>query len=564
MLEIILTTGFSTGSYLAIWKVIIFLGLFGLYAWVGQWLDKDVLIARASRTLWNCMYLGAGTLVLLLWFMLPTPFIVVLLFFVVIWLTVMVTYVMHRNARVGVDEQICTMDHLRSLASRERKTKVSHQRVTFVTANRNELPIPHRQDAEYEGYVLAEDLTYETVRRRASRTDLLPTGEGAQHLYTIDGVVGVAGEKTRLEVEQILTYLKAVAGMDVKERRRPQSGNFRVKTPQKNLEFKLTTAGSTRGEQMLLERVEQFAELKMESLGLNSDQLEALQKTIEETSGITLITGLAGMGVTTTLYSVVRRHDAFTQNINSLEQNPLLELDNITQNIVEANADPKTTAKQLQTVLRKDPDVVLVGFCDSAEMAKIATQAALEGKKLYLGMTAAGTFEAMEQWLKMVEKSAKVADSLKAITSQRLLRKLCTACREAYVPDAGMLRKLNLPADKIKNFYRPPTQLEYDKRGNQIVCEVCQGTGYVGRTAVFETLFVTDSVRQMIQEDVPLTTLRNQCRKERMLYLQEQAIRKVMDGTTSIQEVLRVTADRNAAPRKPPATGASPVAAPNA
>ena len=119
------------------------------------------------------------------------------------------------------------------------------------------------------------------------------------------------------------------------------------------------------------------------------------------------------------------------------------------------------------------------------------------------------------------------------------------------------MRKLNLPADKIKHFFRPPTEFEYDKRGNPILCEYCQGTGYYGRTAVFETFFINDAVRQLLRDKTPLNTIRNQCRKERMLYLQEQALRKVIDGTTSIQEVLRVTVEKPSAPAPVTATPAA-------
>ena len=259
--------------------------------------------------------------------------------------------------------------------------------------------------------------------------------------------------------------------------------------------------------------------------------------------------------MTTTLYSLIRRHDAFTQNINSLEVDPLTELDNITQHFLDKGFNPKETYRRLESVLRSDPDVVLVGFCHSAEMAQVGTKGARMGKKLYFGMNHPSTFHALQQWLKMVDNNDKVAESLLAITAQKLLRKLCSECREAYTPDPRLLKKLNLPADRIKQFYRPPTEVETDKRGNPILCEECQGVGYVGRTAVLETLFVTDSLRELFRQAVPLNALRAQCRKERMLYLQEQALRKVIDGTTSIQEVLRITAEK-------PAKGAKKAGAP--
>jgi type II secretory ATPase GspE/PulE/Tfp pilus assembly ATPase PilB-like protein len=255
--------------------------------------------------------------------------------------------------------------------------------------------------------------------------------------------------------------------------------------------------------------------------------------------------------LTTTLYSLILGHDAFIQNIHTLEQEYLTEIDIITQHLMEKGPEARTGAQQLRSVLHADPDVIMVGRCNEPEMAKMATKAVTNtGKKLYIGIPAASTFQALSEWLKMVGDNKKVANSLLAIINQKLLRILCKECREGYAPDVTMLKKLNLPADKIKQFFRPPTELEYDKHGNPIICENCQGTGYYGRTAVFETLFVTDGLRKLIAEDVPINVLRTECRKSRMLFLQEQALRKVIDGTTSIQEVLRITTE---APQKRPA-----------
>ena len=150
----------AAGSYLAIWKVIIFLTLFGLWAWVGQWLDKDVRIARTQRTFWNNVYLFTGAVIFALWFILPTPFIVQVLMFLVIWLTVMITYILHRNARVLPEEQLFTSDHIRSLLSRQSRSKKTQGRLVFISVHQNDLPVPLRQDAEYEGYVSAEDMLY--------------------------------------------------------------------------------------------------------------------------------------------------------------------------------------------------------------------------------------------------------------------------------------------------------------------------------------------------------------------------------------------------------------------
>ena len=547
------------GNYFAIWKIILFLVLFGGWAWVGQWLDKDAPKVRTNRSFWNNIYLGTVAGALVMFFVLPAPFIVELLLFLVVWLTVSVIYVLHRNARVEPQNRILTPDHIKSLFTHENRQSHTERRLVFISANKNELPLPNRQDPEFDGYGGAEDLIYDLTFRRVSRAEMVPAGENAQIKVVIDGLV-TASERPRIEVEPALNYLKAVASLDTKERRRPQAGEFHVRIDKNKVLWRIHTAGSTRGEQMLLERVEEFARLNLENLGLNPDQLSGMQEMIKQKSGLALICGGRGTGLTTTLYAVLRQHDAFMTNINTLEKDPMLDLDNITQNIIDKTpgVDP---VKQLQSVLRKDPDILMVSFCDNAEMAKQGTEAARDGKKIYFGLPYGSTFQVLEEWLKMLQRPDKVADTLQAITTQKLLRKLCLECREAYIPDGNLLKKLNLPADKIKQFYRPPKELQYDRHGKPLLCPNCQGTGYYGRSAIFETLFLSDTVKKLIRDQAPLNVIRGQCRKERLLFLQEQALRKVIDGTTSIQEVLRVTGDGGAGagparPKPPSGTGA--------
>ena len=294
---------------------------------------------------------------------------------------------------------------------------------------------------------------------------------------------------------------------------------------------------------MILARIEEFEPKPLDTLGFHADQIEKMEELIQMPGGLILVTGPKTSGITSTLYSIIRRHDAYIQNIHSLEISTMCELDNISQNTVEkASSTGKSAVRRLQSVLLGDPDVLLVGFCDDAETAQVAAEAAGKGKRIYVALKASGAFSALQKWLQMVGDSRKVATTLLAVVNQRLLRRLCPECREAYVPDTNLLKRLNLPVDKIKRFYRPPTETEYDKRGKPIVCPHCQSTGYLGRTAVFQTIFVSDALKELIQNGDPVNDMRAQCRKDKMLYLQEQAMRKVIDSTTSIQEVSRITA----------------------
>ncbi len=532
----------GVGAYLAIWKVLIFVVFFGAWAWVGQWVDTDTEVVHTKRAFWNNIYLGVGLGGLCLWLLMPAPFLVNFLIFLVFWLTVSITYVVHRNARVSPELKILTVDHIKDLLESDKKKTKTDKRLTFISSNKNELPMPKRQEKEYPGYMVAVELVNDVWNRRASKVELAPTGENYQVRYVVDGVASIAGERERRDAEECLNYLKAVGGMETEERRRPQSGHFSTSRLDSDAKWSIKTAGSTRGEHMVLEKVQEAQALKLDELGLTPDQLERMKEYVAAPAGVVLICGTRGSGLTTTLYSLTRRHDPFMQHIHTLERSIIIELDNISQHEVEQSADGKAMARQLQSVLRGDPDIMMVGFCENAPMAHFGSRAAAEGKKLYYGLSEPTTFHGLQRWLKWVNDHELAAQTLLAVVSQRLLRKLCLECREAYAPDGALLKKLNLPADKIKQFYRAG-EIEYDKRGRPLLCTNCQGTGYFGRTAVFETLFVSESLRQLIRAKAPINNMRAQCRKEKMLYLQEEALRKVIDGTTSIQEVLRVTTE---------------------
>ena len=143
--------------------------------------------------------------------------------------------------------------------------------------------------------------------------------------------------------------------------------------------------------------------------------------------------------------------------------------------------------------------------------------------------------------MKLVGSTKEATEGLRGILCQILLRKLCTTCREAYRPDPKFLAKANLPAQKIEAFYRPPSQPLTDEKGRPYICPTCHGNGYFGRTGVFELMEITDEVRQLLRAKAPASQIQSACRKNKMLYLQEQALRKVIEGVTSIQEVIRVT-----------------------
>jgi type II secretory ATPase GspE/PulE/Tfp pilus assembly ATPase PilB-like protein len=180
----------------------------------------------------------------------------------------------------------------------------------------------------------------------------------------------------------------------------------------------------------------------------------------------------------------------------------------------------------------------MIDQCEDRETAQVACRAAVE-KKVYMAMRAANTFDAVTRLLALVEDPKQVAESLAGVVGQRLIRVLCENCREAYLPDEQLLRKANLPVDKIENFYRPPSTPILDKKGREIICQTCQNSRYVGRTGTFELLVISEPLRKLIAAGASSAQLKAQARSEKMRYLQEEGLLKVISATTSMAEVMR-------------------------
>lgn len=302
--------------------------------------------------------------------------------------------------------------------------------------------------------------------------------------------------------------------------------------------LQVNTSGSTNGERLTLRLNRSKGLMKLEQLGIGSNELKALSDVVELDTGLVVFAGPRESGITTTQYAIIRSHDAYLHNIYTLEQKKMLDLDNITQQVFDAPKAEGTYARTLQTVLRREPDVVLIDQCEDCETLKLACRAAVE-KKIYLTVRAANCVDAITRMQALLEDSKVLASVLTAVVSERLLRVLCPACREAYVPDEALIRKANLPSDKIEHFYRPPSEPIVDKRGREIVCQTCQNSRYIGRTGVFELLVVSDTMRKLIAQNASTRHIKGQARTEGMRYLQEQALIKVMEGTTSMAEVMR-------------------------
>jgi general secretion pathway protein E len=256
---------------------------------------------------------------------------------------------------------------------------------------------------------------------------------------------------------------------------------------------------------------------------------DQLREIINQPHGLFLSCGPTGAGKSTTLYAALSELDALQQNIITVEDPVEYKIANVTQIEVNAKAG-NTFPNALRSILRQDPDIVMIGEIRDAETAKIACQAANTGHMVFSTVHANDTISALYRIVDLGVEPFLLSSALSAILGQRLVRKLCDECKEKYAPKPEMLKQAGLPADKVDAFYRPPSK-------SDAPCPNCGGLGYRGRLGVFELLIITDRLRDMIRENAPVSAIRAEARKNGMLYMKEEGLRLVVKGLTSIQEL---------------------------
>ncbi len=526
-------------GYISIIKLAAFVVLFFLWLPLVGWVFSDAKAVGTREGFWASVVGGTGAAAIIIWLLLPV-FIIGALIYVLAVATTALIYVKHRNSRVMDYARILTAEHLKNLFASKGDRLDALKGFLFITANKNEVPIPQPQTPDFFGYKSAYEILSDAIWRRASDIVFTPGSQNYNVTYYVDGAAIKQPAIARGQIEYFIQFLKHLADLDTKEKRKPQKGKFRTRREKDDTDWEVTTAGSTAGEQLILKQLIQQTVARLPEIGLMPEQLEQINTLRNLKQGLFLVTGPQKSGVTTTLYAMLRNHDAFLNSINTIERRPSAELPNITQTIFSLTDTGTTTfAKKLQQIVRMGPDIVGVADCQDIETAQTASLAATDGKIIYVTIKADSVVQALGKWIKLVGDRNLIANTLLGISNQRLLRVLCEECKQAYAPNKELLRKFNITADKVKALYRTG-KVVVGKRGKEMTCEKCQGTGYVGRTGVFEIIALNDQLKNTIKKSKSLSEIGSQFRASKMLYLQEQALRKVINGTTAINEMIRV------------------------
>ncbi len=534
----------AAGSYISIVKLAIFAVLFLVWIPLINWVHHDTQTVRTNVFMWTMVVTGIGAASIVIWFFSPM-FLIGLAVYIVALGGATLAYVIHRDARVADFEKIISVAQVKSLFVNEtKKIEKASRGFEMSTANGNEVPLPEPKTPEAIGFAVTCEILEDALWKRASEIIFAPKQEEYTVTYKIDGLPIPQDPHPREDIEYLIYFLKQVADLDIKEKRKPQTGPFRTEKDDQRTNWELNTAGSTAGEHCKIIKAEEYSVMKLKDLGMTEKQVETLSGIRNIKSGVFIISGPKKSGVTSTFYAMLRSHDPFMNNINTIEKKPATELQNITQNtykpgqIDENTGEEVTYGRRMQSILRTGPDILGVADAEDKQTAYLACKAAKDNKVVHVTLEATSVMQALSKWLKLVDDRELAGGTLLGISNQRLVRKLCEECKQAYQPNPDLLRKFNLPANKIKVLYRPG-EVEYTRGGKPIICEHCQGTGYYGRTGIFETVLLTEELREVVKKASSIQEIANQFRRAGMLYMQEQSIRRVAKGVTSINEVVR-------------------------
>jgi type IV pilus assembly protein PilB len=372
-------------------------------------------------------------------------------------------------------------------------------------------------------------LIFDAIKQGASDIHVEPKEKALKIRYRIDGILFEAMSPPHTMQASIVSRLKIMASLDIAERRLPQDGRIRAMVHGRKVDLRLSTLPTPHGEKCVMRILDNRSiQVALEDLGFGEDALTIWQNSIDQPHGIVLVTGPTGSGKTTTLYASLRSMDGNKLNISTVEDPIEYHLSQATQVQVHDKIG-MTFAAALRSLLRQDPDVVMLGEVRDAETARIAVQAALTG---HLVLSTLHTNDAPASITRLINIGVEpylISAAVNAILAQRLVRKICPNCREQFTPSDEMREFLNL-----QGFADAMT---YKGKG----CDRCRKTGYAGRLGIYELLVMDDGLRDMVTANPDVNQLRKLCRERGLVTLREDGFRKVIKGLTTVDEILRVT-----------------------
>ncbi len=378
---------------------------------------------------------------------------------------------------------------------------------------------------------LLNSVLLQAIKEKASDVHFEPFEEEFKMRYRIDGVLYEMIPPPKHIAMAITSRIKVMANLDIAERRLPQDGRIPLMVQGKNIDLRVAVLPTIFGESVVMRILDRSnVQLDLDKVGMREDDLRAFRQLINKPNGIVLVTGPTGSGKTTTLYAALNELNSIEDKLITTEDPVEYDIDGIIQ--VQIKADIELTfARCLRSILRQDPDIILVGEVRDKETAIIAVQASLTGHLVFTTLHTNDAPSAIARLLDLGVEPFLITATLEGIIAQRLVRRICVACREEYTPTEEQLMELELLPEDVKGkaFVRG--------RG----CDECNNTGYRGRLGIYEIMTFDDEMREMVMNHASTNLLRNAARKRGMRTLRQSGLISIYEGLTTIEEVVKQT-----------------------
>jgi general secretion pathway protein E len=379
---------------------------------------------------------------------------------------------------------------------------------------------------------LVNQLIFQAVKDRASDIHIEPFERELVVRFRIDGILYDIVKPPKRFQSVTVSRVKIMAELNIAEKRLPQDGRIRTKIAGKDVDIRVSVIPTAFGERIVMRLLDRSATLlSLDQLGLAGQNLKTVQRLIRQSHGIVLVTGPTGSGKTTTLYAALQKINSSEQNIITIEDPIEYQLSGVGQMQVNPKID-LSFANGLRSILRQDPDVIMVGEIRDVETAEIAIHAALTGHLVFSTLHTNDSFGAVTRLVDMGIEPFLVSSSVIAVMAQRLVRRVCPTCRVSSAPTAEQLAEIGLTPERIGD-----ATIYASGDG----CGQCKQTGYRGRAGIHELLIVGDEVRGLIMKNADAATIRREATIHGMPTLRADGAQKVLEGLTTIEEVMRVT-----------------------
>ena len=424
-------------------------------------------------------------------------------------------------------ESMLAMDALPTQAPAETSSDEGIESLRLDTIHSNASPIVR----------LTNSTLYDAYKAGASDIHLESSGDGLRVKYRLDGVLSLIAEQAGVQTaEQVISRIKVLAELDISERRVPQDGRFKVLINEREVDFRVSVMPSIHGEDAVLRILDksaltdQMTSLSLDSLGFQGEMMRQIRRLAREPYGMFLVTGPTGSGKTTTLYAVLSEVNTGKDKIITIEDPVEYQLPDVLQIPVNEKKG-LTFAKGLRSILRHDPDKIMVGEIRDAETAQIAIQSALTGHLVFSTVHANNAFDVISRFRHMGVAPHSFVSAINGILAQRLVRINCLHCSVDSRPDAALIAESGLDAADLAGFVF--------RRGTG--CSHCRESGYKGRKAVVELLHLSDELRELIVAEAPLRLLREAAARGGMREIRQAALDLVRRGESTLEEINRVT-----------------------